>query len=124
MEVHDITKRIFFITFGIAFVSLCIGLFVASDRWEFAAGITLGTLFSVGRMLLLERNVRRSLDMEAENAQNYMRVNFALRYVLTFAVLALFAITPWISIWGAIIGIFAMQVAIYIVNFRLKNKAS
>ena len=77
---------------------------------------------NAGKFLLLERTVKKTLDMsEPDSGKNYVRLSYLIRYFLTGAVLIAAGLigyfTPHISIvLGAIFGLFTMQIAVVIVR--------
>jgi hypothetical protein len=87
----------------------------------FVLGTLLGALASSVKVAALDRAVDRALEMESKSAGRYVRVQHLLRLFLTGAVLVAAALVPAISLWGAVAGIFAFQIAVYIVNFSTKK---
>ena len=121
-KLTDTTRMILMSTYVIAAVALVVGLFFCEDKFTFFLGIALGTGFSTLKMIMMERSVKKSLDMNSVSAGNYIRLNFTIRYFLTGVVLALAALVPTIDLWGAVIGVFASQVSVHFVNVLLRKK--
>ena len=83
----------------------------------FAIGVVLTSALNVLKIFLLERTVRKTMDMDnPDKGKNYIRIQGLLRYFLTAAILVIAGFTPFISVWGAIAGIFTLQVSIIIVR--------
>lgn len=83
----------------------------------FACGVILLSALNVLKVFLLERVAQKTLDMEdANNAKVYIRFQYILRYFLTAAFLLAAALIPFISVWGAIFGVFTLQISVMIVR--------
>jgi len=85
----------------------------------FAIGVILTSSLNIWKVILLERTVAKTLDMDdAEAGKNYVRFQYLLRYFLTAIVLLGAGLIsarvdpPFISIWGAVAGIFTLQIAV------------
>ena len=88
------------------------------EALAFALGALLTSGFNVVKVCMLERNVQKILDMtDAGESKNFIRGQSLIRYVLTGAVLVVAAITPFINLWGAIIGVFTMQISAFALRF-------
>jgi len=79
----------------------------------FAYGALLGAAVNMVKVVMLDRTVKKAVGMESNDAGNYVRLQYFLRFVLTGAVLVLAAKVPFISIWGAAAGILTMQFAAF-----------
>jgi len=91
----------------------------------FAIGVILTSSLNVGKVFLLQRTVQKTLEKDDINSgKNYVRLQFLLRYALTTAVLlasgliSVYVDPPFISIWGAIAGLFTLQISVLIVRHR------
>jgi len=112
--------------FGILLVA---GLLVSTLLFPFEKplpyflGLLMGSLLSAAKVILLEKSLGNSLDMEGTNARNYAGAQAVLRYFLTILVLLPVFFLPGIfGLFGTILGILALQFAAYITGFRLKGK--
>ena len=84
----------------------------------FTIGVCLSSVLNIFKVYLLERNVKRILNMDDAGAgKSYISIQYLARYVLTGAVLVAAALIPFINIWGAIIGVLTMQVAVIAIRF-------
>ena len=89
----------------------------------FALGVVVMSAVNVFKIYLLERTVNAATDIENIDAgKNYMRLQYLLRYFITGVVLLVFGLLYWqelipeASAWGAVFGIFTMQISIMIVR--------
>jgi len=83
----------------------------------FSLGVILTSALNAGKVIMLERTVKKAIDMDdPKTGKNYVRTQFLLRYVLTAAILVVAGLTPFISVWGALFGIFTLQISVIIVR--------
>jgi len=89
----------------------------------FALGVILTSALNVFKVFLLDRTVKKTIDIEDPDAgKNYVRLQYLLRYFLTGAVLlgaglvTNYVKPPFINIWGAVAGIFTLQISVIIVR--------
>jgi len=88
----------------------------------FAIGTVLTSALNVWKIVLLERSIKKTLEMEdPDTGKNYIRFQYLLRYFLTGAVLLAIGLfgyfTPHTSIiFCAVFGLFTMQISIMIVR--------
>ena len=113
------------VTMIVGGIALC--LFVPSipsgEAFPVALGVFLSSALNVLKVLLLERTVQRVMELEtAKESKGYVASQYIVRYVLTGAVLVVAAITPFINLWGAIAGIFTMQIAVFFIRFMKLNE--
>ena len=85
----------------------------------FAFGVLLTSALNVLKVILLERTVKNIANMdEPETGKNYVRLQYLLRYFLTGLVLLIAGLVsvyvdpPFINIWGAVAGVFTLQIAV------------
>ena len=89
----------------------------------FATGLLLGSLFSVAKVLLMEKSLNRTADGEQKTAQNYAALQAILRFGLTIAVLLTAVFFPKVvGVFGLVAGVLSLQLAAYITAALLKNK--
>jgi len=90
----------------------------------FGIGLLLGCALSAAKVVLLEKALSKAVDMEAEKAKNYARLQMVLRYGLTLlVVLSAVLFRQAVGLFGIIAGLLTLQLASYIANIFLKNKA-
>ena len=116
MRVSDTLKQIIIITIALFFIVIGISIFIVKDIKAFLIGIVFGTIFSILKLILLEKTLDKALNMTGAKAVNYFRIHYTLRYFLTFIIL-LVAVYKHFNIFSVIIGILLNIPAIYIVNF-------
>jgi len=105
-----------FIAVGAA-VYILVGTLPSLESLPFALGVVLTSALNVLKVILLERTVKRTIDMSDPNAgKNYVRIQYLLRYFLTAAILLVAGLTPFINVWGAVCGIFTLQVSVFTVR--------
>lgn len=90
--------------------------------FAYGVGLLLGTGLSALKVILLEKSLQRSIDMEGKMAGNYANLQMVGRYFLTIAVLALAVFFRTIvGVFGVVIGIISLQIAAYITSWRLRK---
>ena len=88
----------------------------------FAVGLLAGSLLSASKVVLLEKSLTKSLDMEGKVAKDYTNLQMAARYFLTIAVLVLAVFfRNVIGLLGTVAGIIALQPAAYIAAWRIRK---
>jgi len=87
------------------------------EAFPFALGVFLTSTLNAAKILMLERTVKKAINMEdPKSGKNYVRIQFLLRYILTAAILVAAGLTPFISVWGALFGIFTLQISVIVVR--------
>ena len=108
-----------------ALVLIAIGtaIYRSIEAVYFASGVILTTALNILKLALIERTVKKAIDIESPDAgKNYVRFQSLLRYFLTGIVLlaagliSVYVDPPFINIWGAIIGIFTLQISLIVVR--------
>jgi predicted PurR-regulated permease PerM len=88
--------------------------------FPFAIGVLLMAALNILKVLMLERVVRKAVDMDdKKDASNFIRAQYLLRLLLTGIVLFIAATdkVPFVNLWGAVAGIFTMQIAAFSLKF-------
>ena len=106
---------------GILYYALVEDLYEAIP---FALGVIVTSALNVLKIKMLERSVRKTLDMDnPDTGRNYIRLQYLFRYFITAVVLVIIGLlhvyvdSPRIiSIWGALFGLFTMQIALIVVR--------
>jgi len=113
---------------GLFFALLAIGLVISVFIYPFerpiafVAGLFVGCALSVAKVILLEKALGRSFDLEGTNAKNYATLQSILRYVLTIAVLLVVVVFPdMFGLWGTILGVLTLQFSAYIANIVINK---
>lgn len=123
MKLSDTLKQIILTTIALFFIVAGFGTFIAKDIKSFLIGLLFGTIFSILKVILLEKTLNKAMDMTSQKAINYTRIHYTLRYFLTFVVL-LVAVYRGFNLYGVIIGVVLTIPAVYIVNFKNKNNTN
>ena len=106
-----------------AAVMILIGaaIYRSIDALYFAIGVILMSSLNVFKIWLLEKSVRKTLDMDDPDAgKNYVKLQYLARYFLTAAVLfgagliTMYVEPPFINVWGALAGAFTFQIAVIV----------
>ena len=85
-------------------------------------GLLLGCALSAVKVVLMEKSIGKSLDMEGKSAKNYAGLMVTLRYLLTFAVLAaVFLLKGVFGVFGVVLGLLSLQLAGYIAGYVLRG---
>jgi len=125
MKLSKLTKAMMMMTGAAALVMIAAGAAVLRSpaAIPFALGVVVMSAVNVFKIYLLERTVNAATDIENIDAgKNYMRLQYLLRYFITGVVLLVFGLLYWqelipeASAWGAVFGIFTMQISIMIVR--------
>ena len=132
MELSKTSKNLIQMIGVAALALIIIGtvIYRSIDALYFAIGVILTSSLNVGKVWLIERTVQKTLELDDQNAgKNYVRFQFIVRYVLSGIVLAaaglisVYVEPPFINIWGAIVGMFTLQISGMIVRHtKLKDE--
>lgn len=88
-----------------------IGWIFIREKLAFSIGLWLGIMLQCGLTWLMYRECDRAVDMEAEQAEKYIRSRSILRSVLWFFVMAAAVNINVISCIGVFLGLFALKVS-------------
>ena len=116
MKLSLTAKRMVAIICILALVMIAVGAAVyrSFEIFPFALGVFLTSSLNVIKLLLLERAVQKAVYMdENKSAANYIRIQYFFRFVLTVLVLFVAAVTDFISLLGAALGIFTLPLSGY-----------
>ena len=115
------SRRIILVIGISALVLIAVGavIYRSLEALYFAVGVILTSSLNVFKVMLLERTVKKAVDMEQpDTGNNYVRLQYLLRYFLTGLVLlaaglvSVYVEPPFINIWGAVAGLFTLQIAV------------
>jgi len=89
----------------------------------FIFGVVWGNTLNSVKVFMIDRAIKRIVNMDTEMAGNYVRFQYFLRFLLTGLVLASAALIPFINLWGTVIGVLVYPVAVYFLKgFREREK--
>ena len=111
------TRNGLIITVAVMAIAICIiGLFIADSKIPWLAGMAVGTVLSIGRVIFLTRSLSKTVEMDKETASKVSQAHYMLRYLATL-VIAVAAIILGANPIGVIVGLILVQPAVYIYNF-------
>jgi len=91
--------------------------------FPFALGVLIMTAVNIFKIFLLERTVNATVGMDnIDTGKNYVRLQYLLRYFITGVVLLAVGLLFWQELipeacaWGAVIGVFTLQISVMIVR--------
>lgn len=117
-NLSDIAKKMALIVCFLISVIIFIGiLFLRSmEAVPFALGALTGGAVNIIKIILLDRTTKKVIQMELQKAAIHVQIQHLLRLLITGAGLLFAALVPFISLWGAAIGVLAYQIAIYLIK--------
>lgn len=127
-NLSDTCKRLIFSDIICTIVLFAAGLAVIFAGYynesvmSFTLGIVFAGLFTVLKLMLLEKAVNKAVDMNPEDSRNYMRMHYMSRYFLTGVVVVISIFVEAISLFGVILGLFALTPAAFIAG-KMENAA-
>ena len=96
---------------ALVIIVLSAAYFRSAQFLPFAYGVLLTCALNCVKVLHIEHTVKKAV--EGQSGGIWGGAQYMLRFFLTGAVLVLAGISPHINLWGAIAGIFTLQVAAY-----------
>jgi len=115
MKLSVPTKRIMLAIGVIAVIIIAVGaaLYHNISALHFAIGVALTSALNVFKMFMIERSVHKAVDYDdGATGKNYLRFQYLIRFFITAAVLLAAALTKlYAMLYGAIFGLFTMQIA-------------
>lgn len=110
------------ITVVLGIICMAAGFVFTDSILMWTVGIALGVLICIFRVLSMTRSLEKAAEMAPENAQNYARAQYMLRYVITLAVAVFACYKGFADPIALIVGLVLLQPAVYIYNF-IMNRA-
>ncbi len=102
----------------VALAALICGIsIVFFNNIDFCGGVAFSTVFVIIKLIVTEKSIEHSLNLDAKGSEGYMKAQYAIRYFLTGIVLIAAALIEPINLYGALVGIVLAQPAGYIVMF-------
>ena len=115
-------------TVAVCFVLLILGVILITllendfKPLLYSVGIAVGCFHSVIKIILLEKTINKTLEMDKETASGIVKLHFFGRYFLTILILVVVAVfRDKSSLIGTIVGILSLQIAAYVTNIVLKK---
>ena len=121
MKLSKDARRMLALIAGQALVIIVLSAvyFRSSLFLPFAYGVLLTCALNCVKVLHIEHTVKKAV--EGQSAGAWGGAQYMLRFFLTGAVLVFAAVSPHINLWGAIAGIFTLQIAAYGLRFLLSR---
>lgn len=113
-EKNDDYKALMIGTVVIGVIFIILGLFFHGDKLAWAKGVAFGTIFTGLKLALIKKTVDKAINMSKSDAEKHTVGQYTIRYILTGVVLVVALLEPSISFAGAVVGLFTMKIAIYI----------
>ena len=117
----DTTKNVIKVILVLELLAFGIGAFFTKNILYWALGIAVGTVISAARLILLERTLKKSLDMPPQNAQSYTQLHYSMRMIGIVAAAFIVVKVGFIDIVGFVIGLLPVQPAVYIQGLLSKK---
>ena len=111
-------------TIVLGIVCIVVGLFFVNGMLPWILGIVIGVLMCIFRVFSMTRSIEKAVNMIPEDAKNYARAQYMLRYIITFTIAVIACYKGIADPIGVIVGLVLLQPAVYIYNFidRKANK--
>ena len=127
MKISVPTKRIMLAIGVVAVIIMAVGaaLYRNISALHFAIGVAMTSALNVLKMFMIERSVHKAVDYDDGAAgKNYLRFQYLIRFFITAAVLLVAALTKLYSmLYGAIFGVFTMQIAAVLIGALKLDKS-
>ncbi len=116
-DVVKTRNSLMIITVVLGIICMAAGFLFTESIIMWTVGIALGVLICVFRVLSMTKSLERASEMAPENAKNYARAQYMLRYVITLAIAVFACYKGFADPIGLIVGLVLLQPAVYIYNF-------
>ncbi len=118
-KISNTTKQIILTMLSLSLIFLGIAFLLKASIIPFLKGLFVGVVFSILKLILIEKTIEKSLKMDKNKATLYTSFNFILRYVLTAFVLIIVLLNKEeISFIATVLGVIVLQPATYIVGLK------
>lgn len=107
----------------ICILGAIIGVFVTSSPFAYLAGIGIGAVISLLKLVLLEIAVSQVMELEAKEAKSAMRRSYMFRYLVTGV--GVFVAIHFLGIpgfAGVAVGLLSMNFSAYVSHFLMKKQ--
>jgi len=101
-------------------IAILVGIFFSKNYLAYVLGVSIGSIFTMIKLIWMEKVIDKSLDMNAKQAQIYIFGEYMLRYISSALVIYFIISKKNISFIGFLIGLFSLQVAAYFVGMSKK----
>ena len=94
-------------------IFVCSSAYFIGDVWRIP-GLVLGVITSMIYFLLMCYRVNQSASMPVHKALIYMRIGWLIRLSFVILMLVLSVKIPAIDFWSAVVGLFTLQVILFL----------
>ena len=122
LNISDTAKKLILGTVCVAVALSIIGSFFVTAKLEFFFGAFTLIAVNVVKIVLMERAITRSADMDVKGATLYTRAQYTMRYFMTLIVMVLIATMSVSALYGAIVAMLGMPVASYAMRFIMRKE--
>lgn len=116
-DVLKTRNNLMVITIILGVICMVIGLFFVNSIIPWIVGMVIGVLICIFRVFSMTKSLEKAMDMAPEDAKNYTRAQYMLRYIITFAIAVFACYNGIANPIGVIVGLVLLQPAVYIYNF-------
>ena len=88
---------------------------------DFALGVGVVCILNIVKVYMLKFTVERVVNMESSAASSFTGIMYLARFILTGLVLVAAHFLPRVNLFGAAVGLLAMPIASYAINFFVKR---
>ncbi len=114
---------IFYYSLCVLVISLVVAAFISFDM-PIIKGFLIGYVFTVLKILLMERILLNSLKKDANKAASYVKIHYFFRFFLSFLILVISFADKSINGYVVAILFLALKPAAYIYGLRMKTSES
>ncbi len=98
-------------------IAFLVSAFYPFDVVYFALGILTGTIFTIAKLILMNRSITRTVEMKKNLAGITTFINYLVRYLLTGVALYMMIKISFTLFWASVLSmIFATKIGIYTVK--------
>lgn len=115
-ETKELRLKIYKYTFLLTCLVSAVSAFIVNDYVGFILGLIFGTAIAALNFTLLAKTVEKSVYLPPEQANNYVKSRYFIRFTIYGVVLYISAIQDHINIIGTIVGILTIKIVIYIMH--------
>ena len=108
---------------ALVMIAASVAILRSPAAFPFALGVIVMSAVNILKIYLLERTVKATAGKGSiDEGKNYIRLQYLLRYFITGVVLLIIGVLyvidriPEAFAWGAVFGIFTMQISLMIVR--------
>lgn len=118
-KVSDTAKLLIRNSVLVSLVMLVVYAIIDFDNiLPFTLGMIFGLLFTISKIILLEKNINRAVNLSGVKADNYMKLHFLFRYILTAVVLAVAGMMSGVALIGCALAMISLKFSANAVNFQ------